>query len=438
MDSMNLIVEVGTNLFQAFMFVGFVFFFFERNFTRVKNIICYLSAVAVMFGALNWFLFNSPPFNYSDALIYIAIMCIYSIISLKGKTILKVSICVLDYLINAVLSYMVGFLVCALTGVTLYDIAMGPSIGRYMCIILANGTTWIAYMIIIRLKRKSLSIIRKSDLLSIIIVPVLSLVIIYSSVYVLIVSGYMESLLPFLLAIDISMIAVTVIIWLIMSRISRDNEERTRLLLAEQHMEMYKKNTIQMNEQIEKVSRIRHDMNDNIRCIKNLLNARNYSDAEEYCDRVTTHFNAAYTPIATDNPLLNAILNVQLERAAEAGLTLITKISDDMSEFSEFSDIVPAIGNLCRNAIDYLMNNETIDRRIVLSARKDGDFYVISCTNAVNGSVLDKNPQLETSKNDNVNHGHGISIIRAAARKHLGNLMYEEENGYITFTIYFE
>ena len=124
MDSMNLLVEVGTNLFQAFMYVGFVFFFLERKFTKVKNIILYLSTVAVMFTALNWFLLNSTPLNSFDSVCYITIMCIYSLIALKGKTILKVSICVLDYLINAVLSYMVGFLVSAVTGVSLYELLL--------------------------------------------------------------------------------------------------------------------------------------------------------------------------------------------------------------------------------------------------------------------------------------------------------------------------
>ncbi len=438
MNTMDLIIEIGTNLVQSFMFIGFLYFMLERKFTKGKNISCFLICVAVIFSVCNWFLFNDPLFSDIDSILYIAIMYVYTLTALKGNPLFKLAICVLAFSINAALSYLFGFLVSALTGVSFLDLATKPVIGRYLCMAVITVTNILVFLMIVKLKRSRLTIIRKSDLASFVVVPILALVIIHSTVLALVESDFMSNLLPYLLAIDISMIAVTVIIWLMMSRISKDNEQRTKLLLAEQHAEMYRENTIQVSEQIEKVSHIRHDMNDNIRCIENLIDSKNYIEAKEYCKRVSKHFNSAYTPVATANPLLNAILNVQLERAAEAGLEIIIKISDDMSDYGEFADIVPAIGNLCRNAIDYLKNHETSDRRISFTAKRDEDYYFISCTNAINGSVLSENPQLETSKSDKADHGHGISIIRAAAQKHSGDLIYKEENGYITFTMYFE
>ncbi|MCR5636542.1 MAG: GHKL domain-containing protein [Clostridiales bacterium] len=434
MELKDWLIEIGTNLFDATIFVGFVFFMLEPKYTKVKNIAFGLVAVAVMFTALNWFLFNGIPFNYIDSFTYIVIMCVYSFIALKGNPLLKTAVCVFGFLINTVLSYLFGFLVSALTGVSFLDLATKPVIGRYVCIVVIIITNLLAYIVIIKLK-KSLMVIRKTDLAAFVVVPLLALVIIYSSVLLLFASDFMSSLLPYLLAIDISMIAVTVIIWLMMSRISKDNEIKTELLLTQQREALYKDNALQTNLQIEKISRIKHDMINDVRCINNLIIGKNYEEAEKYCNTVANELNAAYTPIATSNILLNAVLNVQLEKAAEAKVKLVTTVQDDIKQFNNFSDMNSIIGNLCDNAIEYVSNNDLDDRRIRFSISKDDGKYIISCTNAVKDSILKNNPELKTTKSDAGNHGYGISIIRETAQKYSGDLICDEQDGYITFSV---
>lgn len=431
----NLCVDIGANLFQSIMYIGFLYFFFEKKFTTVKNILYFSFATLTFFTVLNLFLFILVPFNYFDFIVYVTILILYPVVAMKGKLSLKIIIPMCAFLINVVISYLFNFLFCAFTGYTFYELSMGPSIGRYLCIALSNFATAIAFLIILKFKIKSVRFTRGVDITSFILIPILALVTGNSAVYVLILSQYQDKLIPFLIAIVICMIVITAIVWLMISRISKDNEIKTKLLLMEQHEAIYKENILQTNEQIKKISHIKHDINNNLRCISDLITAKKYNEAKALCDDVFATSKNTYTPIATDNALLNAIVNVEMEKANSENLELVVKIYDDMSSFENFSGIVSIIGNLCDNAIEYLRKNEVTDKRIILEIYHQMGLYIISCRNCINGSVLSNNPELRTLKEDYDNHGHGIDIIRINAKKHSGSVECSEENGYITFTV---
>lgn len=432
---LDLCVEIVANLFQSIMYIGFLYLFFEKKFTTGKNILCFSLAAFTFFTVLNLFLFILLPFNYFDSLVYISIMILYPLITMKGKISQKIIIPLCTFLINVVMSYLFGFLFSAFTGSTFYDLSMGPSIDKYICIFLANLTTALAFFIILKFKIKSVHFTSGIDVTSFILIPILALVTVYSAVYALILSEYQERLIPFLTAIIICMVVITAIIWLLISRISKDNEIKTKLLLMEQHEAIYKENILQTNEQIKKISYIKHDINNNLRCISDLIADKKYNEAKTLCDDVVSTSKNTYTPIGTNNALLNAIINVETEKANSLNLELVAKIYDDMNMFESFSDVVSIIGNLCDNAIEYLSKNDVTDKRIILEIRHQLGLYIISCKNSINGSVLSDNPQLHTSKEDCDNHGHGIDIIRVNAEKHSGSVEYREENGYITFTV---
>lgn len=431
----DILVEIGANLFQAIMFIGFLYLFFEKKFTTGKNLLCFALATVAIFATSTTFLFWSPPFNYFDSIICLSIMIIYPLAALNGKVGTKIIISLCEFLINTALSYLFGFFVSALTGVTLADLAVGPSVGRYICIVLVNLTTALAYLIIIKFKTNSVYIKSIKDIISFVIVPVLGLVVVYSSVYTLILSEYHAKLVPFLTAIIICMIIITVIVWLMISRISKDNEIRTKLLLMEQHETLYKENILKTNDQIKLISRVKHDINKNLRCISGLIKNNEYAKAEMLCNKVAMTNESTYTPIATNNAFLNAIVNVEIDKAAGFNLELVPEIYDDMNKFSSFSDIISIIGNLCDNAIEYLSKNDVSDKRITLTIQHSFQSYIISCKNMVNKSVLSNNPELKTSKPDSDNHGQGIGIIKAIAKKHSGEVDYYEKDGYIIFTV---
>ena len=64
------------------------------------------------------------------------------------------------------------------------------------------------------------------------------------------------------------------------------------------------------------------------------------------------------------------------------------------------------------------------------------NYYIITCKNNIDSSVITKNPELETIKKDKDFHGKGIEIIREKAEKHHGHINVYEEDGYFVITVF--
>ena len=92
--------------------------------------------------------------------------------------------------------------------------------------------------------------------------------------------------------------------------------------------------------------------------------------------------------VNTENYLLNAVLNVEIEKARSNGMSVKLNIANDLKMFSNGSDMISVI----------------ID------------------------SVLSKNPLLQTDKVDKKNHGKGISIVKSIAEKYGGDVVISEKN----------
>ena len=53
----------------------------------------------------------------------------------------------------------------------------------------------------------------------------------------------------------------------------------------------------------------------------------------------------------------------------------------------------------------------------------------ISVSNSISESVLDNNPDLETSNSDKSLHGFGIKSVKSIVRSHNGRIDFMENNG---------
>ena len=205
---------------------------------------------------------------------------------------------------------------------------------------------------LVKFRNHKVNLRKITDVIAFIILPVIVLLIVYCTFYIMVITKYEANIMVYLSVICLCMITVTAIVWYAVSRISRENEASTKLLLMEQQIDLYEHNILQSNVQIEKISRIKHDMKNNLLCIDNLISNKKYQDAQKICGEVSKNLKAIYTPIDTKNPLLNAVINVEQEKAVALNINFSIQIADEMIEFSENSDIVSIIGNMCDNAIE--------------------------------------------------------------------------------------
>lgn len=123
---------------------------------------------------------------------------------------------------------------------------------------------------------------------------------------------------------------------------------------------------------------------------------------------------------------MDAVINNNLTRCAAKGIT--TKCLIDTQFVSESDvDVSILLSNLLDNAITGCINAERPMIEITMKTKKS--LTQISVANSISESVLDKNPNLETSDSDKSMHGLGIKSVKSIVHSHNGRIDFTENNG---------
>lgn len=436
---MELAVEIFTNLFQSVMFVGFLYLFFDKPEGKIKRLVPFIIAVLLVFAnatylTLGGSYWGTGLYYYMDSIIGIAILLTYSLVFLKGKWYLRLIMPLVDFGINAIVSHTFAFLVTVVSGVPL-ELAFSQSVlFRHICIVVVNLTTILLLWLVLSFGSKRIKLSNGSEIVAFTVIPVLCIVIMYCNFFAYQISGFNSDILPYLLTICFVMVTIAVITCVMLGRISKTNEIKTELLLTTQREKLYEDSILSTNEQIEKISAVKHETKNKLHSIKKLIVENKLNKAIGICDDSLSQFESTYTPVYTSNPVLNAIVNVELEKASALGIDFSVEISDTLSKLPS-SDSISLIGNLCDNAIEYLSTQEERFREMKLRIRSHFDFYIITCVNKISSSIIETNPHLETTKEDKENHGKGISVIKNISKEYNGDVNCTEEDGYFSVCV---
>lgn len=431
----NYVFEITVNLLQSIYFVGFFLLFLGGKFSTRKNIILLSIFIALNFAFLTYFTYNQPNIVMLDMFIGIILYEIYCITCLKGELAIKLILPFIVSLINTIISYGFVYSSSIISGVTFEELITKSSLFRYLFVILANLTTMVVLFIMWRTKAKAYSLKKVSNVIAFVAIPLLAMMILYITMYVMILTNFQSNIIILLSIISVSMIVIAGIVWFMIARINKDNEIKTKLLLSEQKANLYKQNIISSNSQIETIKLLKHDMKNNISCIDALIEEENYDEAHNICHSLTNKYTSIGTIVNTENYLLNAVLNVEIEKAKSYGIPVKLSITNDLKMFKNSSDIISLIGNILDNAISYLSKNKVKNNEINFSTGYEGSYSVIKCRNNILDSVLFNNPSLKTDKKDKDNHGKGTTIINSIAHKYNGDVIIKERNKEFIITV---
>lgn len=431
----NYVFEITVNLLQSIYFVGFFLLFLGGKFSTRKNIILLSIFIALNFAVLTYFTYNQPNIVMLDMFIGIILYEIYCITCLKGELAIKLILPFIVSLINTIISYGFVYSSSIISGVTFEELITKSSLFRYLFVCLANLATMVVLFIMWRTKAKTYSLKKVSNVIAFVVIPLLAMMILYITMYIMILTNFQSNIIILLSIICISMIVIAGIVWFMIARINKDNEIKTKLLLSEQKANLYEQNIISSNSQIETIKLLKHDMKNNILCIDALIEEENYDEAHNICHSLTNKYTSIGTIVNTENYLLNAVLNVEIEKAKSYEIPIKLSITNDLKMFKNSSDIISLIGNILDNAISYLSKNKVKNNEINFSTGYEGSYSIIKCRNNILDSVLFNNPSLKTDKEDKDNHGKGITIINSIAHKYNGDVIIKERNKEFIITV---
>lgn len=184
----------------------------------------------------------------------------------------------------------------------------------------------------------------------------------------------------------------------------------------------------------ESMRRMKHDMKNHLMVIASCFNSGDYDEAKAYISRILDKLNTMYSYIETGNSLMNHILNEKLNAAREKGISVKAEIETLFFKRMESIDFSAVLSNLLDNAIEAC--SLEVEPEIEVTVARRRDYETILVKNKISGSVLEKNPQLISSKPEQESHGMGVSQIKNITEKYAGMYDFYEEDGFFCACVF--
>lgn len=213
------------------------------------------------------------------------------------------------------------------------------------------------------------------------------------------------------------------IILIMMQKGVDDKEEKNAL-------QMELDNRIMLVSETEKryneIKVLRHDMKHYISTAATLIAENQSLKAKEYLEEVLEDkLLPTKGAVFTGSSIIDAILSEKQTQCIKKNIEFKVQIDTEFGDVTEL-DLGVIIANLIDNAVKGCEKSETPS--ITVSIKRVKAYLKIDVNNSLESSVLNKNPDLNTTQPDHNNHGFGIRSVRDIAAKYDGKVMFNEDN----------
>lgn len=417
----ELIFEWGANLIETFIIIDFMTKYLGCKFDDNRKTVGFICGWFAAFTEL-CIVNHITAFEGFASVIPIVIYLMYAVFCLNGDVFLKLWISVFTQIIVMVIAVLTNLFVCNIIG---YDpnamISVFNSI-RVISVIITKIILFYVTRIILRNKYKNP--LDKHFWVLLLLIPAISLISV--SALMLAVLDHEEIRTYILLGVGCIVIANGVTYYFF-TVLNKEHETKLKIKFLEQENANAKKNIEQADVFVQQMKSVRHDVKNQLLIIYNNINSGKYEEAKEYIRNLTqNHLPNIQSYINTGNNAFDAIVNSKIAICNQKNIYIIVKVMKDSLNGFDAIDTGVLFGNLLDNAIEAA--DKTSGRRIIVDIQHQSAYLSILIRNSINESVLEKNPQLNTSKNDTELHGIGTKNIGLIVKKYDGMLQYFEEN----------
>lgn len=417
---MDIIFENAINLFQSVVVT--VFLMVSLGCKDKYNKKC-VSAAGILITFIYLTVSNHIVYFESVAIyVYMVYSLIFSFVVLGGSVIEKIFYNVMMICCLAGSSLLGGGLVSLVVKKDFLNAHRYGTGSRYVSVIFVQILLMLFLGFIIKLK----VFLKEKDnqyMLIMSLIPAISVIVCCFMVYRSDKSYEMNVIYTFIAMAGIIIINVISVLLLIMEQKVYEQKTRQQVMLsAYQQKEKDIESILDMQKQN---SKQRHDINNVLILISELIQDEKYSKALEVLDKYRTGYNNInVTEIVSNNIVLNYLLNRKINQCREAGIDMACYVLGNIAGVDDM-DLYILLENLCDNAIEAA--GQCKKPSIKLQIAEDNASMYIDIGNTTSGNVLKNNPNMNTTKKDKNMHGFGIMNIRDIIDKYNGTINYEQQ-----------
>lgn len=263
--------------------------------------------------------------------------------------------------------------------------------------------------------------------LMLMLLPVISLFLIYNIFVLTIHNNNAEVLLFSMMALAV-VLGVNVMVFFLYASMSKEFEKQRRNAVLVQQLDRYDQHIKEKESQIQESRKNRHDLKHHFFMMQSLIDAKKIPELEQYIEKLNEHVVPKRNEFSnTENFVIDALVNHKLQLAKEHGAEVYADIQVPMSLPFENADLGVLIGNIVDNAWEATQKYAE-ENYIKLFIRYSDQTLYITCLNSYDGTMnKDQQGRIRTGKKDRGRHGYGLMSIQSIAQKYNGTMTIEED-----------
>lgn len=233
----------------------------------------------------------------------------------------------------------------------------------------------------------------------------------------------------------IMLFLINVTAFYLYNSLSKSYVQQSKLSILETENALYSKQCEIMQTSTEELQEFRHDMNNQIIALSQLLASKKYDETEKQLNALFSITKNKIIYSTSGNVIIDGIINYKLQNAINDNIKVKTEIAVPVHLRIDTTDIVTIIGNLLDNALTALQNVLSGQRNLTLKVVFSQQRLIIRISNQFCGDIICKNGKIVTSKMNPDQHGYGLNNIAKAVDKYNGYMEIDHTGNIFTVDI---
>ncbi len=220
-----------------------------------------------------------------------------------------------------------------------------------------------------------------------------------------------------------------------LDRLIKENALRQKQLLLTQQFNIQTRHYKNLQIQFKNTRAFKHDINNHLICIKNLIADGDIKSTEEYLKKITESVESLNLKVNTGNQFADAVISEKYNISIDKNIDFKCNLKIPGSTKVDSFDLCIILGNSLDNAIEACekITDESIKKYIHITSTLNKSFIVFEIKNSMQG-YINKN-HIGTDKGDDVNHGLGLLNIESIADKYFGTTYIENSENVFVLNI---
>ena len=229
--------------------------------------------------------------------------------------------------------------------------------------------------------------------------------------------------------VGIIMIANVAMLYVINS-IEKATEQEQDLRLLRQQISIQTENYAALRRNYCVQRKATHEFERHIQVLQGLLDQKEYMTAQDYVQQLQANRALKVFSIASNNPVIDVVLNQKYQVAQEHDIKMHVKVNDLSSVAIKTNELVVLLSNLLDNAIEACLKLEQ-NREIVCRILKEECIYISIRNTSAPVEIL--HGEIPTTKKETTEHGYGLPAVKYILNRMEAEYTFEYCDGWFQF-----